>query len=89
MEGMEGMQDMPGMGHDAKSEMTLDRHARTVRADARRRCASHATEEHLVRPGVGLRERQARVTYGDLHTLGGPIDRAPPQREIELHLTVT
>jgi FtsP/CotA-like multicopper oxidase with cupredoxin domain len=39
-------------------------------------------------PGVGLRDNGRRVlTYGDLHTLGGPIDPRPPQREIELHLT--
>jgi CopA family copper-resistance protein len=39
-------------------------------------------------PGVGLRDNGRRVlTYADLHTIGGPIDRRDPQREIELHLT--
>jgi CopA family copper-resistance protein len=39
-------------------------------------------------PGVGLRENGRRVlTYADLHTIGGPIDRRDPGREIELHLT--
>jgi len=39
-------------------------------------------------PGVGLRNNGRRVlTYADLHTLGGPIDRRDPGREIELHLT--
>jgi CopA family copper-resistance protein len=39
-------------------------------------------------PGPGLRENGRRVlTYADLHTLGGPIDRRDPEREIELHLT--
>jgi CopA family copper-resistance protein len=39
-------------------------------------------------PGIGLRGNGRRVlTYGDLHTLGGPIDRREPGREIELHLT--
>ena len=39
-------------------------------------------------PGVGLRNNGRRVlTYADLHTLGGPIDRRQPGREIELHLT--
>lgn len=39
-------------------------------------------------PGVGLRDNGRRVlTYADLHTLGGPIDRRDPSREIELHLT--
>jgi CopA family copper-resistance protein len=39
-------------------------------------------------PGVGLRGNGRRVlTYADLATLGGPIDRRAPTREIELHLT--
>jgi len=39
-------------------------------------------------PGVGLRNNGRRVlTYADLHTLGGPIDRRDAGREIELHLT--
>jgi CopA family copper-resistance protein len=39
-------------------------------------------------PGVGLRNNGRRVlTYADLHTIGGPIDRRDPGREIELHLT--
>lgn len=42
----------------------------------------------LDHPGVGLRDNGRRVlTYADLHTLGGPIDRREPGREIELHLT--
>jgi FtsP/CotA-like multicopper oxidase with cupredoxin domain len=39
-------------------------------------------------PGVGLRDNGRRVlTYADLHTIGGPLDRRDAQREIELHLT--
>jgi CopA family copper-resistance protein len=39
-------------------------------------------------PGIGLRNTGRKVlTYADLHTLGGPIDRRPPSRNIELHLT--
>jgi CopA family copper-resistance protein len=39
-------------------------------------------------PGVGLRDNGRRVlSYGDLHTIGGPIDERDPGREIELHLT--
>ena len=39
-------------------------------------------------PGVGLRANGRRVlSYADLHTVGGPIDRREPGREIELHLT--
>jgi CopA family copper-resistance protein len=39
-------------------------------------------------PGVGLRDNGRKVlSYADLHTLGGPIDRRAPGREIQLHLT--
>jgi FtsP/CotA-like multicopper oxidase with cupredoxin domain len=39
-------------------------------------------------PGIGLRDNGRRVlTYSDLATLGGPIDRREAGREIELHLT--
>jgi CopA family copper-resistance protein len=39
-------------------------------------------------PGVGLRNNGRRVlTYADLHTIGGPIDKRDVSREIELHLT--
>lgn len=42
----------------------------------------------LDHPGVGLRDNGRRVlSYADLHTVGGPIDRREPGREIELHLT--
>jgi CopA family copper-resistance protein len=42
----------------------------------------------LADPGVGLRDNGRRVlTYADLHTIGGPIDRREPGREIQLHLT--
>jgi len=39
-------------------------------------------------PGVGLRDNGRKVlTYADLRTIGGPMDRRLPEREIELHLT--
>ncbi len=39
-------------------------------------------------PGIGLRNNGRRVlTYADLHTIGGPLDKRSPEREIELHLT--
>ncbi|MBI3574180.1 MAG: copper resistance system multicopper oxidase [Gammaproteobacteria bacterium] len=39
-------------------------------------------------PGIGLRNNGRRVlTYADLHTIGGPLDKREPEREIELHLT--
>jgi CopA family copper-resistance protein len=39
-------------------------------------------------PGVGLRENGRKVlTLDQLSTIGGPMDRRGPEREIELHLT--
>jgi CopA family copper-resistance protein len=39
-------------------------------------------------PGVGLRNNGRRVlTYADLHTVGGSVDKRTPTREMELHLT--
>lgn len=39
-------------------------------------------------PGIGLRDNGRRVlTYADLHTIGGPIDRREAGRELKLHLT--
>lgn len=47
-----------------------------------------APREGLDDPGVGLRHNARRVlTYADLNTIGGPIDRREPGREIQLHLT--
>jgi CopA family copper-resistance protein len=89
MEGMEGMRGMPGMDHGAMSDMTHGtvRHAPfedSPGVDAQ----VMQPKNSLSDPGVGLRDNGRRVlTYGDLHTLGGPIDPRPPQREIELHLT--
>ncbi len=39
-------------------------------------------------PGINLRNNGRRVlTYADLHTIGGPLDKRGAEREIELHLT--
>ncbi|TCV92741.1 CopA family copper-resistance protein [Luteibacter rhizovicinus] len=39
-------------------------------------------------PGIGLRDNGRRVlTYADLKTVGGSMDRREPSRDIELHLT--
>jgi len=47
-----------------------------------------APRTNLDDPGVGLRGNGRRVlTYADLSTRGGPLDRRGPGREIELHLT--
>ena len=61
--------------------------ARRVWTDSRH-ARRHAQYERLDDPGIGLRDNGRRVlTYADLRTLGGPIDRRAPAREIELHLT--
>jgi CopA family copper-resistance protein len=91
---------MGRMDHSAHGGMAMDhsqhamgggpvrvRHARTeygpgvdMRVDTPR--------TNLDDPGIGLRNNGRRVlTYADLHTIGGPIDRRQAQREIELHLT--
>lgn len=66
---------------------TTVRHARTeygpstdMRVDTPR--------TNLDDPGVGLRHNGRRVlTYADLRTVGGALDKRIPLREIELHLT--
>jgi len=81
-----GEMDMAGMPQSA-TPMPKVRHARTeygyatdMRVDMPR--------TNLDDPGVGLRDNGRRVlTYADLHTIGGSIYAAEPQREIELHLT--
>ena len=69
---------MPGMAHHgapAEFGPTVD-------------MVAMQTAARLDDPGPGLRDNGRRVlTYADLHTLGGPIDRRDPAREIELHLT--
>jgi len=73
-----GMADMPGMAHGGAHPQfgpTVDMGA--MHGAAR-----------LGDPGAGLRANGRRVlSYADLHTLGGPIDRREPGRDIELHLT--
>jgi CopA family copper-resistance protein len=91
--------DHSKMDHGAQGGQTTDnaatlaipsttvRHARTeygpgtdMRVDTPR--------TNLDDPGIGLRNNGRRVlAYADLRTLGGPIDKRVPGREIELHLT--
>jgi CopA family copper-resistance protein len=88
MDGMNGMDGMSGMGDDPlKTPSTQVRHARTEYGPS--------TDMHvdmprtnLDDPGVGLRNNGRRVlTLADLHTIGGPMDKRGPGREVELHLT--
>jgi FtsP/CotA-like multicopper oxidase with cupredoxin domain len=77
------------MGMSSMSEVTAmprEKKPTGIRAGVDMQVA--ASDERLDDPGVGLRDNGRRVlTYADLHTLGGPLDARPPQREIELHLT--
>ena len=80
---------MPGMDGATKKPMPTPRahHARTeygpgvdMRVDMPR--------VNIDDPGIGLRGNGRKVlTYADLHTIGGPLDKRGPGREIELHLT--
>lgn len=82
--------DHAAMGHtshEASGTSVAPRHAPTeFRATVDSRADQASTR--LDDPGIGLRDNGRRVlTYADLHTIGGPIDRRDPGREIELHLT--
>jgi len=99
MDGMDGMDPaamdhsmMQGMQHDETANMPnmpmpAVHHARTeygpnvdMHVDMPR--------TDLDDPGVNLRNNGRRVlTYSDLHTIGGPLDKRQPTRDIELHLT--
>ena len=97
------MQNMPGMDHSAMAGMDHAAMGHSMPAsEATSAPLRHAATEsgpivdmqvaqatpRLDDPGVGLRDNGRRVlTYSDLHTLGGPIDRREAGREIELHLT--
>ena len=83
---MSAMQGDMMMGEPPKPR-PMARHARTeygpgvdMRVDMPR--------DNIDDPGVGLRDNGRRVlTYADLHTIGGPLDKRAPGREVELHLT--
>jgi CopA family copper-resistance protein len=83
---MAGM-DMAGMDHGQMDHGPVVNHASAEDSpivDMR----TNAPSPKLDDPGVGLRGNGRRVlTYSDLSTLGGPIDRREASREIELHLT--
>lgn len=83
------MSGMSGMRADTslKVPSTKARHAKTeygattdMRVDMAR--------TNLDDPGIGLRNNGRRVlTLADQHTIGGPLDKRGPGREVELHLT--
>jgi CopA family copper-resistance protein len=80
MGGMD-MSGMKGMDHEAP-------HHAPVEYGPNVDSLAMEPQSRLDDPGVGLRNNGRRVlTYSDLHTLGGPIDRRQAGRDIELHLT--
>ncbi len=93
MPGMSGMK-MEGMDHSAHG-MSMDKSQPMVRANHARTEYGPSVDmrvdmprTNLDDPGVGLRDNGRRVlTYADLHTIGGPLDKREAEREIELHLT--
>jgi CopA family copper-resistance protein len=76
--------DHAAMGHSSASQVA---HPATE-ASPLQDMQADQSNVGLDDPGIGLRNNGRRVlTYADLHTIGGPIDRRPPGREIQLHLT--
>ncbi len=84
------MHGMPGMDHGgmAMGSAPVVRHARTEYNNPGVDMHVDMPRTNLDDPGTGLRGNGRRVlTYADLHTIGGSIDKREPSREIELHLT--
>jgi CopA family copper-resistance protein len=81
--------DMPGMQHDGSGPTGEE--PQLVPPSLRSPIVDNVDaqpQSRLDDPGVGLRDNGRRVlTYADLHTIGGPYDERPPDREIVLHLT--
>jgi CopA family copper-resistance protein len=79
-----GGMDHAAMGHGGSSSAAHPATERTPLQDMQAEQLNVGLDD----PGVGLRNNGRRVlTYADLHTIGGPIDRRTPAREIQLHLT--
>lgn len=82
--------DHSAMGHGATHSRGGTETPKHPRSEFVPTVDAHAEQvsTRLDDPGVGLRDNGRRVlTYADLHTIGGPIDRREPSRELELHLT--
>jgi CopA family copper-resistance protein len=79
--------DHAAMGHGGAGTTTPVRHTSTESGPSVDMLVEQVSTG-LDHPGVGLKDNGRRVlSYADLHTLGGPIDRREPGRELELHLT--
>ncbi|ANA35752.1 Copper resistance protein CopA [Ralstonia mannitolilytica] len=73
--------------NDLKVPSKKARHARTEYGPGTDMHVDMA-RTNLDDPGIGLRNNGRRVlVLADMHTIGGPLDRRGPQREVELHLT--
>lgn len=84
--GMQGMSNMAMPGASAAAPVV--HHARTEYRNPGVDMHVDMPRTNIDDPGVGLRDNGRRVlTYADLHTLGGALDKREPGREIELHLT--
>ena len=98
---MAGM-DHGGMSGMKHGDIAAMGHGMTASSPAPQVAAHHANTEYgpgvdmrvdmpranIDDPGIGLRDNGRKVlTYADLHTIGGPLDKRGPSREIELHLT--
>ena len=80
--------DHAAMGHGGAGETTPAIHHASAESGPSVDMLAEQVSTGLDHPGVGLKDNGRRVlTYADLHTVGGPIDRREPGREIELHLT--
>lgn len=90
--GMQGM-DHAATGHGAGGQMHHGSAPAALEHDPAERGPAvdmlvEQTNDRIDDPGVGLRDNGRRaLTYADLQTIGGPIDRREPGRTIELHLT--
>jgi len=85
---MGSMSDHAAMGHGGAAETTPAIHHASAESGPSVDMLAEQVSTSLDHPGVGLKDNGRRVlTYADLHTVGGPIDRREPGREIELHLT--
>jgi CopA family copper-resistance protein len=94
MSGMgQGAMNHAAMGHGSQPLDPLAvpsktaRHARTEYGSSTDMRVDMA-RTNLDDPGIGLRDTGRRaLTLADVHTIGGPMDKRGPGREIELHLT--
>ncbi len=79
----------------AQTLLTLDAHDRAAGTPFKTKtnlprlpAALDGARTNLDDPGIGLRDTGRRVlTLADQHTIGGPLDKRGPGREVELHLT--